>query len=327
MRHTITSVGGIAQELGIEAGDTLLSINDHPIKDAIDYEYFCAQTHFTMLFETKDGSLLEAEIEKAPDEHMGLAFANSLMSKQRSCINHCIFCFIDQLPDDARDTMRFKDDDWRLSFIMGNYVTLTNVNEQELTRIIERRVSPLYISVHTTNPSLRAFMLGREDAPIMPQLQKLALGGITFHTQAVLCPGINDGQELKKTFDDLFALFPNTLSLAVVPVGLTGHRQGLHPLNAYSTQEAGQVIDFVEHKQKLCLAEKGTRFIYASDEFYLLARRTIPPYETYESFCQIENGVGLLAKFERELDEALPELSPCKRQIYILTGQASQTFM
>ena len=327
MEHKIIAVSGVAEELGIAPGDLLLSINGEQVRDVVDYEYFTSDEFFTLLIQKQDGSLLEAEVEKDPWEPMGLTFSTGLMSGQRACANHCVFCFVDQLPPSARTSMRFKDDDWRLSFFMGNFVTLTNVGPRELQRIVERRVSPLYISVHATDPALRAFLLGRKEAPILPQLEQLANAGLSFHCQAVLCPGLNDGPALERTIQELFALSPNALSLAVVPVGLTAYRQGLSPLRPYTEEEARAVVQTVEAWQARCLEQAGGRFVFASDEFYCKAKLPVPPAEAYEGFPQIENGVGLMAKFAGEWEEAQPCVPVQSTEVSLATGESSCEFM
>ena len=309
MEHRIAAVdtGSIAEELGVEPGDVLASINGMDIIDVVDYEDACSAEQLTLLFKKADGTELEADVEKDEDEPLGLTFENGLMSPLRRCANHCVFCFVDQLPKGMRDTLYIKDDDWRLSLIMGNFVTLTNVGDGELERIIDRRVSPLYISVHTTDPALRREMMRCEKAgKIMDQLRRLTKSGIRLHCQLVLCPRINDGAALDHTLSDLYSLGDRVLSVAAVPVGLTGHREGLPALTPYDRAGANAVIDCIEVWQKRSMAERGTHFVNASDEFYTIAGRDVPPAEVYEGYPQIENGVGMLRKFQDELNEALP---------------------
>ena len=329
--HIITEVleGSIAEELGLRPGDRLLALNDEPVIDLIDYKYFTSLNKYSVTIQQEDGEAVIYDIEQDEDEFLGLCFKDDLIKVKR-CQNKCVFCFVDQLPPNLRSTLYVKDDDWRLSFIMGNYITLTNLTERDIQRIISRRVSPLYISVHTTDPELRRKMLNNPKAgELMPVLERFARNGIDFHAQIVLCPGLNDGFQLRKTFEDLLVLYPHCLSLAVVPVGLTYHRRGLYKLRRVSEQDACHIIDDVERWQEKCLEMKGTRFIFAADEMYLTANRELPPYETYEGFCQLENGVGMLAKFERELLEILPALPPwiVDRKVSIACGVSVAPFI
>ncbi|MGI6169776.1 MAG: DUF512 domain-containing protein [Christensenellales bacterium] len=321
---------GIGKELGLRQGDEIISIRGETIADVVDYEALCSEEEFSMLVKRADGSMIEAYVEKEPWEHMGLEFENGLMSKSRSCANNCVFCFVDQLPAHLRESLRFKDDDWRLSFIMGNFITLTNVGEREFERILRRKAGPLYISVHATQHELREKMLGTAHVPIMQRLQQLKDVGISFHCQAVLCPGLNDGAHLDRTISDLLSLYPAARSLAVVPVGLTGHRQGLYPLKAYSRQGAGNVVRQVTDWQRKAL-KLGTRFVFAADEFYLTGGLKCPSYDDYEEFPQLENGVGLMTKFLYEVERTLMKADRPKggdrRQYTLVTGEAAQGFM
>jgi putative radical SAM enzyme (TIGR03279 family) len=331
--HEIIQImpGSIGEELDLVPGDKLLSINDQIIWDIIDYETLCSDENIRILIEKKDGVLWDFEIEKAFEEGLGLVFKPGLMDVERNCANHCIFCFIDQLPEGRRASLYYKDDDWRLSFIMGNYITLTNLSDDEIQRIIDRRVSPLYISVHTTNPSLRVKMLGNKRAGnILDILRRFAGAGLTYHCQIVLCRGMNDGEELNRTLRDLWSLYPSIKSTAVVPVGLTKHRTGLYPLLPYDRGSAEQVLLLVEAWQKNCLAEAGTAFVFAADEFYMLGEKELPTYKAYEDFPQIENGVGLLVKFEKEFNEAwleIPRAMKKKRRVSIVTGYSAAPFI
>ena len=331
--HEIVQIipGSIGEELDLAPGDKLLSINDQTVRDIIDYEALCSDENIRVLIEKKDGTLWDFEIEKAPEEGLGLVFKHDLMDVERHCANHCIFCFIDQLPKGRRSSLYYKDDDWRLSFIMGNYITLTNLSDEEIQRIIDRRVSPLYVSVHTTNPSLRVKMLGNKRAGnILDILKRFADAGLTCHCQIVLCRGMNDGEELDRTLKDLWSLYPSIKSTAVVPVGLTKHRAGLYPLIPYDKESAERVLHLVEAWQKKCLAKAGTAFVFAADEFYILGEKELPPYKTYEDFPQIENGVGLLVKFEKEFDEAweeIPRVLKSKRRVSVVTGYSAGPFM
>ena len=307
MQHIICEVekGSIADQLGIRPGDYLLAINGQNVVDWLDYQAFCC-TEKLSLITRRDDEEIVYELEKDEYEPLGLKFDSQLMSRVRDCVNHCMFCFVDQLPDHVRPTLRVKDDDWRLSMMMGNYVTLTNVSDKELERIVARHASPLYISVHATDPELRAKLLGQKlGAKLMQQLTRLREGGIQFHAQAVLCPNLNDGKVLEKTVEDLAALWPCCRSLALVPVGLTGHREGLCPLRKYTREEAAAVIDAAEVWQERFLREFDTVFVYPSDEFYLQAGRDVPPDSFYGDYDQIENGVGLVRLLRTEFEEAL----------------------
>lgn len=308
MKHRILSVddGSICHELGIAADDHLAAIDGHTVYDIIDYEALTCSERLRLSIEKADGKKIEYEIEKDPYEPLGLNFSTGLMSPVRQCANHCVFCFIDQMPRGNRNTLYFKDDDWRLSLIMGNYVTLTNVSETEFCRILERRVSPLYISVHATDGAVRKAMMRSKNADlIMDRLSRLASAGLIFHSQIVLCPGYNDKAVLKATLEDLYSLYPSARSVAVVPVGLTAYREGLAPIKSVSRQAAMEVIQLIESFK----AEHNTDgFVYASDEFYLCAGAPLPKYDSYGDFEQIENGVGLFRLFEHGFIETMCEL-------------------
>ncbi len=309
MPQTIIAVepGSIAEQLELRPGDRLVSVNGKPILDWIDYQAFTSEENIDLVIE-RGGEEIEFSLEKDDWEPLGLTFDSRLMSGIRECVNKCIFCFVDQLPACARDSLRVKDDDWRLSLMTGSFVTLTNVSDSELQRIIDRHASPLYVSVHATDMKLRAYMLGTErGALLMKQLNRMKAGGIQFHAQAVLCPDINDGPQLEKTIADLAALYPACQSLALVPVGLTNHREGLCGLRKYTRDEARAVLDTAEKWQKRLLKKHGTNFVFPSDEFYLAAKRPIPPDEFYEDYAQIENGVGMMRQLETELEEAYGE--------------------
>lgn len=332
MKHKIIGVleNSIAEELGIQAGDYLLGINGKKVEDVLDYQYYESLDQLSVAIEKQNGEAIIYDIEKDDDEMLGLCFEEDDMLKVRRCANKCIFCFVDQLPANMRSTMYVKDDDWRLSFMMGNFITLTNLSERDIQRIITQKISPLYISVHTTDPQLRVQMLGNKNAgQLMNILQRFAQNDIYFHTQVVLCPEINDGYQLRKTFEDLLVLHPHCMSLAVVPVGLTYHRRGLERLKRFDQQTANHVLEDIERWQENCLSLKGTRFIYAADELYVTANRELPKYETYENFPQLENGVGMLAKFEHELDGAIAELPPwiLDRTVSIACGVSAEKFI
>lgn len=315
MAQTITSVDARspAAKAGLRAGDEILSIGGEPVIDFLDYQALTAEKRLEIVFR-RDGQLKRLSLRKGEYQPLGLNFAKPMMSGMHMCCNHCLFCFVDQLPENVRPTMRAKDDDWRMSLMMGNYVTLTNVSDRELERIIARHASPLYISVHCTEPSLRSHVVGTPRAArLMDQLQRLSDGGIEFHTQAVLCPGVNDGQVLEDTIASLIAL-PGCLSLALVPVGLTGHRKGLTPLRPYRCEEARAVIEIADRWRKRLLSERGTRFVFPSDEFYLQADMPIPADEEYEGYASIDDGVGLLRLLDTEFSEAWSELDEADRR-------------
>lgn len=316
--------GSIAEEVGIEPGDLLVAINGQKIEDILDYMECISNDEVNITIEKSDGQIWELDIEKDPDEDLGLTFEQPIMDKQRACCNRCIFCFIDQLPRGMRSTLYYKDDDWRLSFLMGNYITLTNLTEKDVKRIISKRISPLYISVHTTNPQLRQRMMGNKRAgEILSILKEFEKAGISIHCQIVLCRNWNDGAELERTLSDLWRLRSIVKSVAVVPVGLTRHRQGLENILPFDASSAAQVVEQVERWQKVCRNESGTAFVFAADEFYILAGKEFPSYEEYEDFPQIENGVGLIVKLIHEFDEAIDDYrgrSVGAREVSVATG-------
>ncbi|MBO8168354.1 MAG: DUF512 domain-containing protein [Thermoanaerobacteraceae bacterium] len=286
----------IAEELGVQPGDRLVAINGQPVRDILDYRYLVADEQLEVLVRKQDGEQWLLDIEKEPGEDLGLEPEG--LGKIWQCANKCLFCFVDQMPRGMRDSLYVKDDDYRHSFLHGNFITLTNVTQAQLERIVALRLSPLYISVHTTNPRLRVKLLGNERAAkIREQLQFLAEHNIVMHTQVVMCPGLNDGRELERTIDDLAELWPQVQSLAVVPVGLTDHRRGLPEIQAVDAVLAAATIDLVESRQQFFLQRLGSRFVYAADEFYLKCSREIPLSEAYEDFPQVENGVGLVRLF------------------------------
>lgn len=335
MSHIITEVdpGSPAARAGLRVGDRLARIDGVPVIDFIDYQALSAKRRLKVQV-LRDGRAMDFPVRKGEYEPLGLGFSTPMMSGTRLCCNKCLFCFVDQLPDGARDTMRVKDDDWRMSLMMGNYVTLTNVSDVELERIIARHCSPLYVSVHCTDPDLRERVLGTPRARrLMGQLKRLSDGGIHFHCQCVLCPGLNDGAALDKTIRELSAL-PGALSLALVPVGLTGHRDGLSPLRTYTREEARAVVAMAETWREKLLAERGTRFAFPSDEFYLQAGLPIPPDEAYEDYGQIDDGVGLLRLLETEFKAAWEELperlrahTPGGKKLAIACGQSAAQFI
>ncbi len=323
--HIIKEIeeGSIAQELELEPGDELVSINDTAIKDVLDYHYLIKDENLTVLIRKSDGEEWELDIEKDYDEDLGIVFEEGLMDEYRSCRNKCIFCFIDQMPPGMRDTLYFKDDDARLSFLQGNYITLTNLSEEEVDRIIFYRLSPINISVHTTNEELRCKMLNNRFAgEALNKLRKLKSAGIVMNGQIVLCKDWNDGEELEKTIHDLAEFLPEMSSVSVVPVGLTKYREGLQKLEGFTKEDSITVLEIIHRWQNIFLTHYGTRFIYASDEWYLKAGITIPEESAYEGYSQIENGVGLVRSLQNEFDESLEELQGDDRirDISIATG-------
>lgn len=321
--------GSRAEELGILPGDVLLSINGHEIVDILDYRFFETERELRLGL-SRDGSPYELELHKPQYAEIGLEFETYLMDRQRSCRNQCVFCFIDQLPPGLRETLYFKDDDDRLSFLFGNYITLTNIDDREIDRILQMHISPINVSVHTMDPELRCKMMNNRFAgDALRHLYRLAEGGVKLNCQIVLCPGLNDGPQLECSLEKLYSLGENLLSVACVPVGLTRYRQGLYPLEPYTKETAGVVLDTLERYGEKFLKERGSRTVYPSDEFYLLAERPIPPLEFYEDFPQIENGVGMLRNLQDEFDWALEEAqSPeSPRKVTVPTGECGFRFI
>ena len=315
--HIIKEIeeGSIAQELELEPGDELISINGTQIKDVLDYHFLIKDEKVTVLIQKKDGEEWELDIEKDYDDDLGIIFEEGLMDEYRSCRNKCIFCFIDQMPPGMRETLYFKDDDARLSFLQGNYITLTNMNDEEIDRIIFYKLSPINISVHTTNEKLRCEMLhNRFAGSALEKIKKLKDAGITMNGQIVLCKGWNDGEELERTIHDLAAFLPEMGSVSIVPVGLTKFREGLEKLEGFSKEDSLVVLEQIHRWQKIFLTHYGTRFIFASDEWYLTAELPIPDEDSYEGYPQIENGVGLVRSMQIEFNEAFEELEGDDRQ-------------
>ena len=328
MSHRIVQVepNSIAEELGVRAGDRLIALAGRPVADCLDYQYLLNTEYIEAEFETEQGERWIAEIDKDVDEDLGLVFETGLMSAKRACANHCVFCFIDQLPAQTRASMQFKDDDWRLSFLQGNYVTLTNVSDRELQRIVDQRIEPLYISVHATDPQVRLKMMRNPRADrIAHQLRILADGGIHFYIQIVLCPGLNDGDVLEDTIQTLSQYRPYALHTAIVPVGLSEHRQGLYPLTSFTQQTAAAMIERVE---RLMEGQKEP-FVQLADEFYLLAEKPMPPAHAYGSFSLVEDGIGMVRLLEKQFMEALAKTRPCGRRYTatIATGTLVYPFM
>ncbi|WP_092323486.1 DUF512 domain-containing protein [Butyrivibrio sp. YAB3001] len=307
--HIIGSVqqGSIAEELNIEPGDALLKINDQELEDVFDYQYLVQDEHLDVLIRKKDGEEWLLDIDKDYDEELGIEFENGLMDDYRSCSNKCIFCFIDQMPKGMRETLYFKDDDSRLSFLQGNYVTLTNMSDKDIDRILKYHLSPINISFQTTNPELRCKMLGNRFAgEALKKVDRLCAPGtgIEINGQIVLCKGVNDKEELTRSIRDLTKYIPNLQSVSVVPVGLSKFREGLYPLEPFDSEDAKEVIDEIEKWQKKIYSEHGIHFIHASDEWYFLAGREFPEEERYDGYIQLENGVGMMRLLITEFDEA-----------------------
>ena len=322
--------GSIAEELGIEPGDVLKAINGKPVLDVFDYRYLINDEYIELTIKTKQGGECVAEVEKEYYEDLGIVFESGLMDNAKSCSNKCIFCFIDQLPKGMRETLYFKDDDSRLSFLQGNYVTLTNMKEKDLDRIIYYHLSPINISVHTTDMELRKKMLNNRFADkLLGYMDKLAAANIEMNLQIVLCRNINDGEVLDKTIKDLAGYFPHARSLSVVPIGLTRYRDGLYPMEPFDKESSLNVINQVTFWQKKLKNEIGSSFVFIADEFYLNAGVEFPPYESYEDFPQIENGVGMISLMLYEFNEYFDTLKPKKlnKVVSLATGTAAFEFI
>lgn len=305
--HIIKSVeeGSIADEMGVEVGDALLYIDGNTIEDVFDYRFFIQNEELTVVIRKPDGEEWELEIEKEEDEDLGMEFESGLMDEYRSCRNKCIFCFIDQMPEGMRPTLYFKDDDSRLSFLQGNYVTLTNMDDHDIDRIIRYRLSPINISVQTTDPELRCRMLNNRFAgEALDKIRTLYDAGITMNGQVVLCKGVNDREHLKKTLTDLLKYAPVMQSVSVVPVGLTKYRDGLYPLEKIEKEDAVETLEIIKDIQDKAYREHGIHFAHASDEIYILAKKPIPPADEYDDYPQLENGVGMLRLMSDEYQEA-----------------------
>lgn len=328
------ALGSIAQELEIEAGDVLLEINGNKIKDIFDYQYYTQDEYIEVLVRKPSGEEWILEIDKDYDEDLGITFENGLMDDYRSCHNKCIFCFIDQMPEGMRETLYFKDDDSRLSFLQGNYVTLTNMSDADIDRIIQYNLSPINVSFQTTNPELRCKMLNNRFAgQALEKAWKLARAGITMNGQIVLCKGINDGAELERSIKDLSEYLPNLESVSVVPVGLSKYREGLFPLEPFTKEDAEEVLSVIHRWQDRLYPEYGVHFIHASDEWYILAGKELPEEERYDGYPQLENGVGMLRLLMNEFQEALDALKRTKGveiapgELSIATGELAYSFI
>ncbi len=320
-----------ADRAGMSVGDTLLCINGSKINDVLDYRFYMVDTCLSLEVLTKEKTEKIFRIYKEEYQELGLTFDTYLMDKQHSCKNHCIFCFIDQMPKGMRPSLYFKDDDSRMSFLFGNYVTLTNLEDEDIARIIKMHISPIHISVHTTNPDLRVKMMANpRAAESLKYLRILADGGIKINVQLVLCPDINDGKELFRTLTDLQTLMPSLESVSCVPVGVTKYREGLYPLRSYTPKEAGAVIDMIHSFSDQFKKEYGSRIVYPADEFFLKAGREFPGVEYYEDFSQLESGVGMMTLLEDEFSMALEDLeqesataAAASRQVSMATGKAA----
>lgn len=333
-RHIIDKVleGSIAEELEIEVGDELIAINDQEIEDIFDYQYYVEDEYIEVLIRKPDGEEWLLEIDKDPDEDLGIVFENGLMDDYRSCHNKCIFCFIDQMPKGMRETLYFKDDDSRLSFLQGNYITLTNMSDKDVDRIIKYNLSPINISFQTTNPELRCKMLNNRFAgQALEKVKKFYEAGIIMNGQIVLCKGVNDGEELERSIRDLYEYLPYLESVSVVPVGLSKYRDGLYPLEPFNKEDAKEVLKIIHEWQKKAYEEYELHFIHASDEWYLLAEEELPEEESYDGYLQLENGVGMLRLFTDEFEDGIQQLMEEQQgekifhneEISIITGKLS----
>ena len=332
MEHIVSAVtpGSIAEEMEIEPGDVLVSVNGQEPEDVFDYRYLMNEEEVLVVIRKPDGEEWELEIEKEYEDDLGMEFENGLMDDYRSCRNKCMFCFIDQLPKGMRDTLYFKDDDSRLSFLQGNYLTLTNMSEHDLEKIIYYKLSPINISFQATNPELRCKMLhNRFAGDVMDKVRRLKEAGIMMNGQIVLCRGVNDGEELDRSIRDLVTLMPELQSVSVVPVGLTRYRDGLYPLEPFTKEDACKVLDLIHSWQEKLLKEYGTHFIHAGDEWYILAERSMPEETTYDGYLQLENGVGMVRLLKEEVDAYLKKLpgDDRKRRVTIATGELAAPYL
>ena len=321
--------GSYAQKAGIKPLDTLVAINGHEINDVLDYRFYLAEKRISVELVNQDGKY-SVKIKKGEYDDIGLDFDTPLMDEKQSCRNGCIFCFIDQNPEGMRSPIYFKDDDSRLSFIHGNYITLTNMYDKDIERIIKMRISPVNVSIHTTNPELRVKMMkNKRSGEVLRYLDDFKNAGLSMCGQIVLCKGVNDGEELLRSLRDLSAYYPEMGSVAVVPAGLTKHRDGLYPLADFTPEEAGAVIDMIDSVAEEQLLKHGSRQFFAADEFYLKAGRPLPPTEYYEEYPQIENGVGMLRSFSDEFGMAVEDVEDMRssltgeRTVTVVTGVAA----
>ena len=330
--HVISRVlpGSIGEELELEPGDVLVSINGQQVEDVFDYRYLMNDEVVELLIRKKNGEEWELEVEKDYEDDLGVEFENSLMDDYRSCSNHCIFCFIDQMPPNMRETLYFKDDDSRLSFLQGNYVTLTNMSEYDLDRIIKFHLSPINVSFQTMNPELRCKMLhNRFAGDALKKVDKLYQGGVIMNGQIVLCKGVNDRDELEYSLEKLSEYAPVLQSVSVVPVGLSKYRDGLYPLEPFDREDAEYLIEQVERWQKIMMERHGIHFIHASDEWYILAGKKLPEETRYDGYLQLENGVGMMRLLETEVKERLAGLEGDNREFTasVATGKLAAPFI
>ena len=327
--HLITGVetGSIGEECGLEPGDKLGNVNGNEITDIFDYQYYIQENYLEVEIITKDGQECLLEIEKDEEEDLGIHFESYLMDEYSSCCNKCIFCFIDQMPPGMRDTLYFKDDDSRLSFLQGNYITLTNMKEKDMDRVIRYHLAPINISVHTTNPTLRCQMLNNRFAgDVLEKIQRFADAEIPMNSQVVLCKGINDGEELDRTIGELGEFLPYMESLSVVPVGLTRYRDHLPTLQSFTKEDAQNVLEQIHRWQEHFKKTKGTSFVHASDEWFILAGWDFPPEEYYEGYGQLENGVGMMRLLISEVEEALEKTEGDQRKRKVSLATAKLAF-
>ena len=328
-KHKISKVlpGSIGEELELEPGDVLAEINHQAVEDVFDYRYLMNDEYIELLIEKANGEIWELEVEKDYDEDLGIEFENGLMDDYRSCSNKCIFCFIDQMPPGMRETLYFKDDDSRLSFLQGNYITLTNMRDKDIERVIRYHLSPINISVHATNPELRCKMLhNRFAGDILEKIGRFYEAGIRMNSQVVLCKGLNDEEELDRTISDLGKFLPYMESLSVVPVGLTKYREGLAPLELFEKEDAGKVLKQIHKWQDYFRENYGTTFVHASDEWFILAEQEFPDEAYYEGYGQLENGVGMIRLLLEEVKERLAELTGDDREKHVAIATAKLAY-
>lgn len=319
----------IAYDLGLQCGDEILEVNGRKVNDILVFRYMTADEEYEITVKKADGSIEIYDVENDFGEDLGVEFENPLMSKAKSCANKCIFCFIDQLPKGMRETLYFKDDDTRLSFLHGNYITMTNISDKELEDMIYIHVSPVNISVHCTDPELRTFMLGNKKAgKLLKQMEKLADAGIEMNCQIVLCKGINDGENLDNTIKDLEQFFPNVSSICIVPLGMTKYREGLYSLKPFDRDDCLGIIKQIDKWQKLFLEKYNSRMVYLADEFYIKAEVPLPDAVEYEDYPQLENGVGMASLFKEEFINTIKEIKEVKhKKVGIVTGTISKDIM
>ncbi len=334
-KHVVKLVreGSIAMEMGIESGDKILAVDNTEIEDIFDYQFLVQDTYIEVLVEKPDGEQWLLEVDKDFDEDLGIEFENGLMDEYRHCHNKCIFCFIDQMPPGMRETLYFKDDDSRLSFLQGNYITLTNMSDHDVERICRYHLSPINISFQTMNPELRCKMLNNRFAgEALKKVDRLYEAGITMNGQIVLCKNLNDGAELEYSIQQMMKYLPHLASVSVVPVGLSKYREGLYPLEPFGVEDASEVLDLIHKYQAICMDKYGCHFVHASDEWYILAGRDLPPEENYDGYLQLENGVGMLRlmldEFEDALCQARQEQSVVRaREISLATGRLAYPYI